>query len=137
MKKNTIIFAICLLIAQLSCLGQTLEPQDSVLVSHSEIQNANAVKEEVKDCKELLADKDFVIEQMKKKDAEKDGKIADLYMEKDAEKEKVKASVQFNGELEAENKEQKKIIRQGKFKLIGLGLLAVCVQVVTIKVMSR
>jgi len=108
---------------------------DSAVVSICEIKEANKTFEELKDCKELLSDKDSIIVDLKLQNDVKDEKIGDLYNRIDINKDKVKLLLENEKINEAENKQLKKQIKREKLKLILVVAGAVIVQVITFKVL--
>ena len=135
MKKSIILFLILLLIVRLDCSSQII--LDSAVVSISEIKNANKTFEQLKDCKELLIDKDYIIYDLKQQNDVKDEKIGSLYNTIDINKDNVKLLLENEQINEAEKKSLKKQIRKEKIKLICVIAGAVIVQVVTFKMMYR
>ena len=110
---------------------------DSAVVSIQEIKEANKTFEQLKDCKELLIDKDYIIYDLKQQNNVKDEKIGSLYNTIDINKDNVKLLLENEQINEAENKSLKKQIRKEKIKLICVIAGAVIVQAVTFKMMYR
>ena len=133
MKKNIILFLVLVAIVHLNSFSQI--SIDSAVVSICEIKEANKTFEELKDCKELLSDKDSIIVDLKLQNDVKDEKIGDLYNRIDINKDKVKLLLENEKINEAENKQLKKQIKREKLKLILVVAGAVIVQVITFKVL--
>jgi len=135
MKKNIILFLVLVAIVHLNSFSQI--SIDSAVVSICEIKEANKTFEELKDCKEILSQKDSIITDYKLIVQVKDEKIGDLYNTIDINKDNVKLLLENEQINEAENKSLKKQIRKEKIKLICVIAGAVIVQVVTFKMMYR
>ena len=133
MKKNIILFLVLVAIVHLNSFSQI--SFDSAVVSICEIKEANKTFEQLKDCKELLIDKDYIIYDLKLQNDVKDEKIGDLYNRIDINKDKVKLLLENEKINEAENKQLKKQIKREKLKLILVVAGAVIVQVITFKVL--
>ena len=132
MKKSIILFLVLVLTVRLDCFSQI---SDSAIVSIHEIKEANKTFEELKDCKELLSDKDSIIVDLKLQNEIKDEKIGNLYNTIDINKDNVNLLLENEKINEAENKQLKKQIKREKLKLILVVAGAVIVQVITFKVL--